>query len=524
MTETISPEALGELAEKLGNAAKSFADADKVRTEADQLRITIEKDRQLIQNALDKAAAELETTRIAQEGSRIANEGTRIANEKTRIEAEGARVDKLITQLTGAVPDLSSLQKNTVTFSEGKVPRQSEAIAGALHAVATRIAGQVKEALSNQETATIFVTSEPRLVMAIAGYRQLVAEAGLLKDKLMEARGAKKGRLEGARPLDDVSRFDLVPGAGIVASAVAGKVLTEVASLFEMDVAVTSSSADIPAATVQASVIQKLLVRDKDGQSLPNLTVQHQWARIPDSDSELHQALVALTSEYLDAVGADAALETQLAELTTLEETLAAARKIAGDKSTSETERAQAEATIKDAEEKLEVLPARKRAKSVLESAIEQAKAFTERITTVDSGTGESPLMSAHAVEPLAQTGDNPSSPADAGEPEGQTDDNPPTPADATKPVTETRSTPHVLLLGGAKAEANQVVVTRRILAPRVHISTSVEAQYLLVQGTSVLAAGHLTDSAAYTTKLAYEQQAWLKIPALRPDERTVAG
>ena len=483
MTDPISPTDLGNLAEKLGVAAKSLAeadktraeadksraDADKVRAETDKERAAIEKDKRLLQNALDTAAADLETKKIA--------------NEKARDEAEAARIDKLITQLSGAVPDLSKLQKNTVTFSEGKVLRQSEANAIALSKSASQIADEIVKALATKSDQTVFVTSEPRMVAAIASYRQISDEAELLTARLGKAMDDAQKVLDlpvpGRAIADELDVKTIVPGSELALAAVAGKALTELASLFEIDVAVSSSTADIPAATVHAAVIQELLKASSTRK--PPLVIQHEWARLPDPESSLLKAVKTLVDKDHAVAAKDLALQSQIAALGDPESDRAAALKIANDKTKTDDERRDARVAADAATKRQERLDALKLAKTNLEAAAGKAKAFADRVSTVSADTGASPLTSAYSVEPLATA----------------------------------KSDRCILLLGGARAEANQVVVTRRILAPRLHVSTSLEVQYLLFDDTQILAAGRSTGSAAYAAKITHTSADWVRIKAL---------
>ncbi len=466
-----TPAELADLAAKLATttntlaaAEKTRADADKVRADADQVRAGTEKERQLAQNAVDVAAADLEAKRIA--------------NDKARSDADSARIDKLISQLSGAVPELSKLQKNTVSFSEGKVLRQAEANALALTGVAATIAREVVDALADKPKTTLFVTSEPRLVAAIAAYRQLMDEAGLLKTRLTEARQAAETVLQpgDARPITKFA--DAGTGAALVVAAVAGKAITEVASLFEIDVAVASSTAELPAAAVHASVMRELLRLAKERRL--TLVIQHEWARIPDPESPLRQAVKTLTSEDRAAAATILQLQAQLDALGDPEGDLAKALK-AAEAATSDDERGVAQEKAKEAVERVTRLNTLTTAKSALQAAAAKAKAFADRVSAVSPETGSSPLTTAYSIEPLATKSQH----------------------------------RRVLLLGGATAEANQVVVTRRLLAPRVHVSTSVEAHYLLLDDDGVVAAGRSSASAAYAARITRWGAGWSRIQGL---------
>jgi len=284
-----------DLLTKMGDASKVFAeaekvraDADKVRAETDKVRSETEADKQLAQNKLDVAVEDLEAKRIA--------------NAAARAEADAARVDKLVAQLSGAVPDLTSLGKSTVTFGGGRALRQGEAIALALDKVASDISNKVVTAI-NDASVLLFVVTDPKIVAGLAAYRQLDYEATALETEL---RGAKANAENELQP--EPARM-IVAEAGIVAAAVAGKALTQLASLFELEVDVTTGTADIPAYTVQAAVIGKLLAKE----SAPK--IRHEWARISTDSSPLLAAIKRLTTLDVQVATVDARLDGQIRAL-----------------------------------------------------------------------------------------------------------------------------------------------------------------------------------------------------------------
>lgn len=470
MTE-ITPSKLANLADKLATASKTLADADKVRADAekvradsDSVRADTEKDRRLAQNALDVADADLDAKRIA--------------NDKARADNEVARVDKLIEQLTGAVPDLSSLSKSTVTFGEGKTLRQAESNARALSSIAAGIARQVREGIdlttqppdSEQplKNVTIFVTSETQLVASITSYWQLLEEAQVTINRLTEAT-SRANQLLGPEPRRIA--YAIAPGAATVAAAVAGKAITQVASLFELDVAVTTSDGDIPATAVHAAVIRELLRKpaaDTPGVET-TVRIQHQWARVPQESSALRAKVTSLIGADIDAAKATARIDQRVDGYDDVAKRLAAAHKAADDEAKASDLREQDKTDAEDAAKELQLLARLKEAQGSLAGAVAKAKAFADRITAVSDKTGTSPLMAAYAVEPLG------ASPNDW----------------------------FVLVLDAAKVESYQMVVKRRVFAPRVQISTSVTVEFFLLNKDGVVAAGRPTASAAFVAKIA---------------------
>src|SRR5690349_6559093 len=154
---TLTPTELADLAKQLADTSKTLAEADKVRADAEkvradaeQVRVDAEQDERLQQNALEVAAADLDTKVIA--------------NDKARWDAQAARTDKLIEQISGAVPDLGSLAKSSVTLAEGKALRQGEMIGLALDKVAAEIAIAVRTGVRELDPLPpLFVVSDPRV-------------------------------------------------------------------------------------------------------------------------------------------------------------------------------------------------------------------------------------------------------------------------------------------------------------------------------------------------------------------------
>ncbi len=475
---------LADLTTKLADATKTLADADKVRADSDKVRADSEKvraetdkaradtavDRLLAQNKTEIAAADLETKRIS--------------NEKARSDAEAVRVDKLIERVSGAVPDLSSLSKSTVSFGEGRALRQGEAISLALRRVVCDVAADVVNAVGNppeNEPAVLFVVSDPRLVAALAGYWQIKHEAHQLT---LELDAAKQAAEEALKPptLAGGKVWQLAgpDDAALVVAAVAGKVITQVASLFELDVAVTTSASDIPALSVQAGVVHELLSRTRAEKKLA-VEIHHQWARVLTASSGLLAAVNGLVDLDIEVAQTDARLTAHIVALGDPAVDLAEATKDAVDPKTSPDAKAAATQRKTQAQADLARLQVLEESQTDLTAVVQKLRAFSERITKVSAAGEDSPLTAALSVEPLSSGTGN----------------------------------LYVLVVGGAKAETYQVVVKRRILAPRLQVSTAIEVDYLLVRGEQLVAAGHATASAAYRGKISASGATWKKSPAL---------
>jgi len=474
---TTTPADLADLAEKLATTSKTLADADKVRAESDKVRADAEKvradsdkvradaeqDARLAQNKLDVAGADLETKRIA--------------NDKARWEAQSAKTDKLIEQISGAVPDLSSVAKSSVTFGEGKALRQGEMTGLAVAQVAKEIGKTVKEAVGglDGEGTSVFVVSDVRVVTALAGYWQTTSEADLLHTELAQAiKNAEEARERVGEP----RARSLTGEAVLVAGAAIGKAATEVASLFELDVDVRTSDTDVAATSVQAAVIEQLL------QGKDKVRVKHQWARVIDESSALLTLVKNLVALDIRAFTVDAELDAAIKTLGDPAADLAKAEKDAVDPKKTKDEHAAAEEAAESARTDLSRLNAFQTLRTRLAAVVEKAHAFALRITTTPTGaTGaqDSPLAVALSVEPLT-----------------------------------TDKAALVLVVGGGKAETHQMVVKRRILAPTVQTSTSVEVDYFLVQGDSVLAAGHAQASSSVHGRIKGSGSTWTENAAMR--------
>lgn len=104
--------------------------------------------------------------------------------------------------------------------------------------------------------------------------------------------------------------------------------------------------------------------------------------------------------------------------------------------------------------------------KTDLLAVVAKARAFAERVVAVPADGGVSPLGRVLSVEPLVD------------------------------------DSYLILVLSGATAATDQVVVKRRIFSPRVQTSTSVGADYLLVAGDRILASGQQRSSVTYYGRL----------------------
>ncbi len=464
MTDT--PKDLADAVATLATASKSLAEADKTRADTEKVRADLDAQRANAKIASDAAAADLMTKQLA--------------NEKSRADLAAARTDKLIEQLTGAVPDLGAITKNGVTFGDGRALRQSEAIGLAVAKIAREVSTDVAEALHHQgddTDTTVFITAETSLVAAVAAYWQLVDEATHLTATLASAQSDATAALTpaGVDDIDVATTGFAGADVAMVGAAVAGKVISEVASLFEVDTAVTSSVSDIASLSVQAAVLQHLLKHH-------HLDLRHHWTRVPDPASPLRTAVSRLIASDIQAAETDALLAAAISALGDPAAARTKALKDAANEELSAEERELARDNTDRATAQIATLATLQTCRTRLTATVAKVKAFADRVSAPAADkVGPSALMAGYAIEPVSQADDN----------------------------------QWVLVIGPARAETFQMVVTRRLLSPRLHISTGVEVDYVLLHGARVRRAGHATSSAAYTAKLKGNKPDWSRPDAL---------
>lgn len=393
--------------ESAANAAKTTAEADKIRDE-------VARSAAGAQTALDAARADLNAKQLA-------------------------NAEKVASLVKAGVPDVASLQRNGVTFAQGRVLRQAEATSLALTEAAEQAAAGVVAAMKARAT-TIHLTSDPHLLQNCVAHRLLTAELEVVTTKLRTATQQAK---EGLPQSEFATAESLDPLTGMaVAAGVTGAALNQVLSLFEVETSALQDQSSIPAQSVHAAVAATLLQA--------GLTVRHLTLRVVDPDgTPLLIKVRELMTVQADAAAAVAALQAAEADAKAVDpKDPALIAKLAGFRTDLE-------------------------ALSVL------AKAFLTRITT-QTADADSPLTSAMAVAPLL--------------------------ADPK---------PFVLVITGADAEASQLVVARRLLAPRVATSVGVSFDYFLVQGEDLKAAGRAHGAHAFHGKVTGNPTQWSTLDAL---------
>ena len=431
-----------------------------------------------------------------------------LANEKARQELATTRTTALKDALTASVPDLAATASPAVGFTQGATMRQGEATALALADAAGQVARAVATAVGSPaegEAVRVHVTSDPNLLAAVVRYRQLVAEATLLRSALEAAAGGAQDALappetlveldrefldagsswsgEGidlevdlGAPIGGITGAALLPALGptaLVAGPLLGEAAAQAAALLEYEVDVRGERADVPARSVHAAVIAALL------RSEVRLEVVHESIGTPSADSALLGLvtdLVRLDQELvrpaLDLDAAVGALGDPAADLT-------AARKARDAAAEGSPERTEAEGRIRDATERAARVVILTGARTAVQAAVTKAAAFVERVARTPDGGGASPLAAAVTVEPLAG---------------GST---------------------LVLVVGGASAESSQVMVTRRLAAPRLQTATTAEVDWFLVRGPVMVAAGRAGGSVSFHGRIDRKGATWLRVPAL---------
>ena len=384
---------------------------ETTRVANEQARVGVETTR----IANHQAQANIETTRVANEQARIANEQsrigldtTRIANDKAIEENRTARVTNLRTQLSAAVPDISALPKNTVSFSEGRALRQAEATTIALQQASVAMAESIDEALRTNSidvSAPIHISSSTDLVRPLLVYRRLYDEASLLQKELDGEAKAAKALLEPKpRERRDVGA-EFAPAApfagadvGLAAAGALGTAITEVASLFEQDTAIQSLAYDVSVTTVHAAIAHELLQR------LGTRKVRHETTRLPSLDKSPLLGLIRdLIDSDVELAKITKLLEVRIADLGDPEAdaTKAEQAKAAAEKKRDKDAEARADSDLASARERGERLAELKDAKAGIAAVLEKATAFATRVTTAPAAGEPSPLQTAIVVEPL---------------------------------------------------------------------------------------------------------------------------
>lgn len=421
-----------------------------------------------------------------------------LANEKARQELVTTRATALTDALTASIPDLAATGAPAVGFSQGATMRQGEATALALADAAAQVARSVAAAVEppgEGGRTRIHVTSDPNLLTAVVRHRQLVAEGTLLRSALEAAAGGAADVLTpppapgpvDLEPLGDGGGgvgpdLDLGPVLGaltgglpgaLVAGPLLGEAATQVASLLEVEVDVRGERADLPARSVHAAVIAALLRAE-----VP-LEVVHETLGTPLAESVLLGLVTDLVRLDQELVRPALELAAAAADQGDPAADLVAARKTRDAAAEGSAARAEAEEALRDAGARADRLGALTAARTAVTAAVTKAAAYVERVSRAPEGGGASPLAAAVTVEPIAG------------------------------------GTTLVLVVGGASAESSQVMVTRRLAAPRLQTATTVEVDWFLVRGPVTVAAGRAGGSASFHGRIGRNGAQWQRVPAL---------
>lgn len=438
----LTPSEIADISKIIAEAAKAQAEATNSLATADKSRADAEKVRQEVAlatvqqaTALDSAKADLETKRLS--------------NQKTEQDNQADRINKMITWATAAVPDIASLQKNSITVSNGTVLFEGRQVAKAMRVAAERIAADLSPKLTDT---TVYVTADATILTSIAGYRQIESEA----DVIERAIGEDNDGL--IKAIDTLLLNRNVPmrvgiasfEAAAVAAGVTGSLAKQVATLFEVDVAGTVERTDVEALDLQVTVINALLGTDS------NLDIRLQFARIPSRDSTLQSTLKNLQTRDLTLARLKQSLDDYITELTDIAarvadiETALRGNMSAEKRKELETKR---DGLAKD----FEPFADAKRLQSEAKAVIDKLHNFLARLSELNEKSGLSPFQQALAVEGMLDVNSV------------------------------------ILIVPPAKAESTQITVARRLFWPRLLNETTVTAKYIAVQRERVLATDQIT-------------------------------
>lgn len=457
--------------EAIATALSTLATAEKTRAEAASTLATTQKtlaDAQtvLLQNEAARAAAAttLEKTRLETDAQRLAND--KAASDQRILERK-----ELMASVTGAVPDLSAVAKNTVTYADGAAVRGAELTNAALRKAAAEVASAIlgrPEWSTDAATRTLLVTSTRSLIADLALRDQITAELAHLVEALSGAAETLSGALNAAatalgadRDLPiDTRMLTPIDGALVVAAA-AGATATQLARLAEVDASARMATVAVPARAVHAAVIAAL----RGAGNGRGLRIRHESMAVPSAASaiitrlsEARTALVTLTAERAEVP----ALAAQLTARVSGAE---------GDEASGPVDGSAPPADGTTTPRYAALLATLTRADARAASLIDQLTAFSTRVTTA-TDDGRSPLAIALSLEGL----------------------------DAASAV---------LIVGGATGETVQMTVARRFLMPRLHVSAGVGFDWFLLEDDFIVAAGHAHGAESTSGRVGWGRLKW---------------
>jgi hypothetical protein len=471
-----TPDDAGTQLEEIATALSTLATAEKTRAEAASTLATTQKtlaDAQtvLLQNEAARAAA---ATTL--EKARLETDAQRLANDKAESDQRILERKELIASVTGAVPDLSTVAKNTVTYADGAAVRGAELTSSALGKAAADVASAIlgrPEWSKDAATRTLLVTATRSLIADLALRDQIAAELAHLVDALAAATKTLATALDDAATAVGVDR-DLpidtrmltpIDGALVVAAA-AGATVTQLARLAEVDASARMATVAVPARAVHAAVIAALLGK------VPSPRIRHESMAAPSAASaiitrlsEVRTALVTLTADRAQVPALAAQLTVRVSGV---EGDEASGPADGGAPSTGGAAPPAAGTTTPRYPALLTTLT---RADARAASLIDQLAAFTGRVTAA-TDDGRSPLAIALALEGL----------------------------DAATAV---------LVVGDATAETVQMTVARRFLMPRLHVSAGVGFDWFLLEGDLIVAAGHARGAESTSGRVGWGRLKW---------------
>lgn len=438
----LTPSEIADISKTIAEAAKAQAEATSSLATADKSRADAEKVRQEVVLATVQQATALDSTKADLEAKRL-------SNQKTEQDNQADRINKMITWATAAVPDVASLQKNSLTVSSGTVLFEGRHVAKAMRVAAARIAADLSPKLTDK---TVYVSADATILTSIAGYIQIGSGADVIERAVGEDHDGLIKAIDTVLLNRNVpTRVSIVAfEAAAVAAGVTGALAKQVAALFEVDVAGTVERTDVEALDLQATVINALLGRDS------NLDIRLQFARIPSRDSTLQSTLKNLQTRDLTLARLKQSLDDYITELTDFAAQIADIETaLQGNISTEE--RKELETKRDKLAKDFKPFADAKRLQSEAKAIIDKLHNFLARLAELNERSGLSPFQQALAVDGML---------------------------DATSVL---------LIVPPAKAESTQITVARRLFWPRLLNETTVTAKYIAVQRERVPATDQIT-------------------------------
>jgi hypothetical protein len=446
-----------EAAKTVEATAKTALEAaGKTKEEAEKQRLDNQLELRTMQTSVQLKSEELAK-------SQLANETSRLDNAKKELDNRFDELTKLTSAGKELVPNLSSVDKNSVTFATGDVLRQAELAARALDRAAHDAAAVISIRAAGR---TVVITSATNLRRDVAQAVLLAAEAGQHLSLLEELTTTVDTALAAAPAAPgSVAPSFLDPAtAGLAIGSVAASAVTELAKVLSYDVAVTAQTATLPALTIHAALIPRLEL----------LTPAHQELGWSDGTSGLAKTLADLRQIVVRLAPKRGVLDWAADQAKALDDQIATLTK--GIAAATGDEKVELEAQLALARTHRATFDGRLDIKQRVDAAVKAYEGFLASAVTA-AADGTTALGRALAAEPLLTAGTC------------------------------------ALVVPDGAVHAHQLLVTRRIRAPRLQVAVSVEFTWFLTDGTHVLAAGRPSAAVTEYAMFKPEQAYWERTP-----------